>query len=223
MVLQIIFIFWIVLILTADFNMKKIGRLHVITDVVLQDRFSHSALAQMAVAGGADTIQFRQKEGSTRALVETAIAMKHACGNVPLIVNDRVDVAIAAEADGVHLGQDDFPIEKARVLLGEDAVIGGTAKTLSQAHQCVAEGVDYIGFGPIYATGSKADAGLVKGPEGLREMVNGISVPIIAIGGIGIENAGEVMRAGAHGIAVISAVCCQPDPTEATQRLVDQL
>ena len=113
--------------------MKKIGRLHVITDVVLQDRFSHSALAQMAVAGGADTVQFRQKEGSTRGLIETAIAVKHACGNVPLIVNDRVDVAIAAEADGVHLGQDDFPIAKARDLLGEDAVIGGTAKTLSQA------------------------------------------------------------------------------------------
>ena len=203
--------------------MKKIGRLHVITDVVLQDRFSHLALVQMAVAGGADTIQFRQKEGSTRALIETAIAMKNACGDVPLIVNDRVDVAIAAEADGVHLGQDDFPIEKARDLLGEDAVIGGTAKTLSQARQCVFGGADYIGFGPIYATGSKVNAGIVKGLEGLREMVNGVRMPIIAIGGIGIENAGEVMRAGARGIAVISSVCCQPDPTEATQRLVDQL
>ncbi len=203
--------------------MKRIGRLHVITDVVLQDRFSHSALAQMAVAGGADAIQFRQKEGSTRALIETAIAVKNACGDVPLIVNDRVDVAIAAEADGVHLGQDDFPIEKARDLLGEDAVIGGTAKTLVQARQCVADGADYIGFGPIYATGSKADAGMVKGLEGLREMASGIHIPIIAIGGIGIENVGEVMRAGAHGIAVISAVCCQPDPTGATQKLVDQI
>ncbi len=203
--------------------MKKIGRLHVITDVVLQDRFSHSALAQMAVAGGADAIQFRQKEGSTRALIETAIAVKNACGDVPLIVNDRVDVAIAAEADGVHLGQDDFPIAKARDLLGEDAVIGGTAKTLSQAQQCFADGADYIGFGPIYATGSKADAGMVRGLEDLREMVSGVSVPIIAIGGIGVENAGEVMRAGAHGIAVISAVCCQPDPIEATQKLMDQI
>lgn len=203
--------------------MKKIGKLHVITDVVLQDRFSHSALAQMAVAGGADAIQFRQKEGSTRALIETAIAVKNACGDVPLIVNDRVDVAIAAEADGVHLGQDDFPIEKARVLLGEDAVIGGTAKTLVQARQCVADGADYIGFGPIYTTGSKADAGMVRGLGDLREMVSGIHIPIIAIGGIGIENADEVMRAGAHGVAVISAVCCQPDPTGATQRLMDQL
>ena len=203
--------------------MKKIGKLHVITDVVLQDRFSHVALAQMAVAGGADAIQFRQKEGSTRALVETAIAVKNACGDVPLIVNDRVDVAIAAEADGVHLGQDDFPIAKARDLLGEDAVIGGTAKTLLQAQQCFADGADYIGFGPIYATGSKADAGMVRGLEDLREMVSGVNIPIIAIGGIAIENVGEVMRAGAHGIAVISAVCCQPDPIEATQKLMDQI
>ena len=203
--------------------MKKIGKLHVITDVILQDRFSHVALAQMAVAGGADTIQFRQKDGLTRALIETAIAMKNACGDVPLIVNDRVDVAIAAEADGVHLGRDDFPIKKARDLLGEDAVIGGTAKTLAQARRCIEQGADYIGFGPIYATGSKFDAGMVKGLEDLREMVSGVNIPIIAIGGIAIENAGEVMRAGAHGIAVISAVCCQFDPTEATQRLVDQL
>ena len=203
--------------------MKKIGRLHVITDVVLQDRFSHVVLAQMAVAGGADTVQFRQKEGSTRALIETAIAVKNACGDVPLIVNDRVDVAIAAEADGVHLGQDDFPIKQARDLLGEDAVIGGTAKTISQARQCIEQGADYIGFGPIYTTGSKADAGMVKGLEGLREMVSGVHIPIIAIGGIAIENIGEVIRAGAHGIAVISAVCCQPDPSEATRRLMDQI
>ena len=102
-------------------------------------------------------------------------------------------------------------------------MIGGTAKTLAQARQCIEQGADYIGFGPIYTTGSKADAGMVKGLEGLREMVNGVRMPIIAIGGIAIENVGEVMRAGAHGIAVISAVCCQPDPTEATQRLMDQI
>lgn len=203
--------------------MKKIGKLHVITDTVLQDRFSHSALARLAVAGGADAIQFRQKAGSTRELIAAAIAAKQACGDVPFIVNDRVDVAIAAGADGVHLGQEDFPIERARALLGESAIIGGTAKTLSQAYPCVAQGADYIGFGPIYATDSKADAGSAKGLEGLREMVDGIDIPIVAIGGIGRENVGEVMNAGAHGIAVISAVCCQPDPAAATRRLLNQI
>ncbi len=203
--------------------MKKIGKLHVITDIVCQDRFSHEALARMAVAGGADAIQFRQKAGSTRELIQAAIAVKQVCGDVPLIANDRVDVAMAAGADGVHLGQEDFPIERARDLLGESAIIGGTAKTLSQARQCVARGADYIGFGPIYATGSKANAGTVKGLAGLREMVDGIDIPIVAIGGIGLENVGEVMETGAHGIAVISAVCCQPDPAEATRRLLNQI
>jgi thiamine-phosphate pyrophosphorylase len=202
--------------------MKKIGVLHVITDIVFQDRFSHVELAQMAVTGGADTIQFRQKEGSTRELIETAIAMKEVCVNagVPLIVNDRIDVAIAAEADGVHLGQNDFPIAKARGLLGDFCIIGGTAKTLDQAQQCISEGADYVGFGPIYATGSKADAGVAKGTDGLRDFVNALDIPIIAIGGIGLEMVGEVMGVGAYGIAVISAVCSQDDPTEATRALV---
>lgn len=199
--------------------MKKIGKLHVITDIVCQDRFSHEALARLAVAGGADAIQFRQKAGATRELIQTAIAVKQACGDVPFIVNDRVDVAIAAGADGVHLGQEDFPIDRARALLGENALIGGTAKTRSQARQCMAQGADYIGFGPIYTTDSKADAGSAKGLDALRELVDGIDIPIVAIGGIGLENVGDVMDTGAHGIAVISAVCCQPDPAEATRKL----
>jgi len=200
--------------------MKKIGKLHVLTDTVFQGRFSHVELAQMAVAGGADTVQFRQKEGSTRELIELAIAMKEVCAGVPLVVNDRVDVALAAEADGVHLGQNDFPIAKARELLGNDCIIGGTAKTLEQAQQCIANGADYLGYGPIYATGSKTDAGVVKGVNGLHDFVNAVDIPIIAIGGIELETADDVMRAGAYGIAVISAVCSQDDPTEATRALV---
>lgn len=203
--------------------MKKIGKLHVLTDTVFQDRFSHVELAQMAVAGGADTVQFRQKEGATRELIEIAVAMKKVCADVPLIVNDRVDVAIAAGADGVHLGQNDFPIAKARALLGDGYIIGGTAKTLEQAQQCITEGADYVGFGPIYATGSKADAGLVKGTDELRKMVAALDVPLIAIGGIALENVEAVMQAGAYGFAVISAVCGQPDPTEATRALVARM
>lgn len=200
--------------------MKNVGGLHVITDEVFQDRFSHVELAQLAVSGGASAIQFRQKEGSTRSLIDTATAMKSVCADVQLIVNDRVDVAIAANADGVHLGQEDFPIAKARALLGDQAIIGGTAKTLEQVQQCIDEGADYIGFGPIYTTGSKADAGLVKGIDGLREFVDAVDIPIIAIGGIGLENAREVMATGARGIAVISAVCSQDNPEIATQELV---
>lgn len=205
--------------------MKPIGRLHVLTDTVLQDRYSHSDLAGMAIAGGADTIQFRQKTGSTREMIEVARQMKEIClaAGVAFIVNDRIDVAIASDADGVHLGQDDFPIPLARDLLGVDRIIGGSASNMQEAQICASEGADYIGFGPVYPTTSKDDAGPVQGVEILNQIVSEISLPVIAIGGLISENTPEVMRAGAHGIAVISSVCCQEDPEEATRRLYNSL
>jgi len=201
--------------------MKQIGRLHILTDTVLQSRFSHLELVRMAIKGGADTIQFRQKVGATREMIEIVRQLKQLCldSGVTLIVNDRVDIAIAAEADAVHLGQDDFPIPLARKLLGESRIIGGSAATLEEAQKCLVEGADYIGFGPVYATASKADADPVTGIKLLKQAVEIISLPIIAIGGISVENAPEVMRAGAQGIAVISAVCCQEDPEQATRAL----
>jgi thiamine-phosphate pyrophosphorylase len=205
--------------------MKQIGRLHVLTDTVLQSRFSHMELARLAIKGGADTIQFRQKVGSTREMIEIVRQIKQLCvdSGVTLIVNDRIDVAIAAEADGVHLGQDDFPIPLARKLLGESRIIGGSAASLEQAQKCLAEGADYIGFGPVYPTTSKADADPVTGIKLLKQTVEAIHLPIIAIGGISVENAPEVIRAGARGIAVISAVCCQEDPEQATHALYNAL
>jgi thiamine-phosphate pyrophosphorylase len=205
--------------------MKQVGRLHVLTDTALQSRFSHAALTRLAIAGGADTIQFRQKDGSTRELIQVAREMGALCreAGVLFIVNDRIDVAIAARADGVHLGQDDFPIPLARDLLGEAAVIGGSAVTLEEAKKCLSEGADYVGFGPVYPTTSKDDAGPVTGLALLKEVVKNIPVPIIAIGGVVAENTPEVLKVGARGIAVISAVCCQPDPEKATRELHDAL
>lgn len=201
--------------------MKKIGRLHVITDTALQTRFSHLELARMAIAGGADTIQFRQKEGSTRKLIEIAQQLKQICTGmgVTFIVNDRLDVAIASDSDGVHLGQDDFPIPLARELLGESRIIGGSAVTLNEARKCLDEGADYVGFGPVYPTTSKADAGPVAGINLMKEVIDKVPLPLIAIGGVNKDNTPEVIRAGAHGIAVISAVCCQQDPEQATREL----
>ena len=115
--------------------MKQIGKLHILTDIVLQNRFSHIELAKLAIRGGADTIQFRQKSGSTREMIQVVRDVKQVCAEsgVTFIVNDRVDVAIASEADGVHLGQDDFPIPLARELLGKGCIIGGSAATLEEA------------------------------------------------------------------------------------------
>lgn len=201
--------------------MKPIGKLHVLTDTVLQTRFSHVELTRLAIKGGADTIQFRQKSGSTREMIEVAKQMKQLCAEngVTFIVNDRVDVAIAAEVDAVHLGQDDFTIPLARKLLGEDVIIGGSASTIEEARDCLSEGADYVGFGPVYPTSSKDDAGPVSGVSILKGVVEAIPLPIIAIGGVMAANTAEVMQAGAHGIAVISAVCCQEDPEQATKDL----
>jgi len=201
--------------------MKRIGKLHLLTDTVLQSRFSHVDLTRLAIAGGADTIQLRQKTGTTREMIEVAREMKRVCAaaGVSFIVNDRVDVAIAAEADGVHLGQDDFPIQLARTLLGKDRVIGGSAGTLEEALKCQSEGADYVGCGPVFPTTSKHDAGPASGLSFLKQVLARVSLPVIGIGGITAENAPEVMASGIHGIAVISAVCCQLDPEGAARTL----
>ncbi|MFO7986945.1 MAG: thiamine phosphate synthase [Desulfatiglandaceae bacterium] len=204
---------------------KKIGKLHVLTDTVLQIRFSHVQLTEMAIHGGADTIQFRQKTGSSREMIDLARKMRALCADrgAAFIVNDRVDIALACNAHGVHLGQDDFPIPLARKLLGADRIIGGSASTLEEARECVSDGADYVGFGPVYPTSSKDDAGPVRGIEILEQLAAQIPVPVIAIGGIDAGNTPEIMRAGAHGIAVISAVCCKQDPEAAARTLREAL
>jgi thiamine-phosphate pyrophosphorylase len=202
-------------------TVKKIGRFHVLTDTDLQNCFSHVALAELAIAGGADTIQFRQKTGETIQMIRIAEQIQALCkrAGVSFIINDRVDVAIASHADGVHLGQGDFPIPLARKLLGEGAIIGGSAGNAEEARKCFSEGADYIGFGPVYSTFSKVDAGPASGLDLLRQVVEKIPLPIIAIGGINKDNALLVRETGAYGIAVISAVCCERDRGEATRCL----
>ncbi len=205
--------------------MKKIGVLHVITDTTLQSRFTHAELAELAIQGGADTVQFRQKQGTTRELVTTAEAMQKVCEahKVPLIVNDRADIALAVGAAGAHFGQDDMQVSIGRRILPTGAIIGASARTEEKILEAITEGADYIGFGPIYGTTSKPDAELAKGLERLRRMCDIAACPVIAIGGIGVETAGDVIQAGAHGIAVISAVCAHPEPDVATQNLLNEI
>lgn len=201
--------------------MKNIGRLHVLTDTLLQQRFSHVDLAGFAAAGGADAVQYRQKQGSTRDLIENAEKMRAACRNAGavFIVNDRIDVALASKADGVHLGQDDFPISLARELLGPEKIIGGSASSIEEALVCAKDGADYIGFGPVFYTSSKDDAGPAAGLENLRLLCSSVEIPVIAIGGISHDNISDVMASGAYGVAVISSVCCQAEPEKAARRL----
>ena len=205
--------------------MNKIGRLHVITDTTIQSRLTHPELAEMAIEGGADTIQFRQKDGSARELIESAQAVQSVCAErgVALIVNDRADIALAVGAAGAHFGQDDLPIAVGRRILPTEMIIGASARTEEKILEAISAGADYIGFGPIYQTASKPDAELPKGLDALRRMCEIARCPVIAIGGITTETTYEVIRAGAHGIAVISAVCAQPDPAAATRQLWSEI
>jgi thiamine-phosphate pyrophosphorylase len=198
----------------------SLGRLHVITDATLQERFSHVELARLAAAGGADTVQFREKgPWSTRALVETAIALRRALDGTPvgLVVDDRVDVALAAGVRAVHLGRDDLDVATARRMLGVDGLIGGTANSLAEARRVAATDVDYLGVGPVFGTRSKANPARTLGLDGFRAIVQAVSKPVVAIGSVTAERVATLLDAGAHGVAVISAVVCQPDPAAAVR------
>ena len=201
--------------------MKKIGKLCVITDTAVQKKYSHFELAKMAVKGGADIIQLRDKFLPTNELIEEAVKISAYCKkhNVLFLVNDRVDIAMICDADGVHLGKEDIPVREARKLLGRKKIIGGTAHSLKEAKQRKKEGADYIGYGHIYATGSKFKPKKPKGTRELSIIVKKIKTPILAIGGIGIEKIPELKQTGVHGVAVIGSVVKNKNPQKAVKEL----
>ena len=200
---------------------KPIGKFHVITDTVVQDRYGHADLARLAIAGGADTIQLRDKRLSEDDQIVAARETLTVCrsAGVPLIVNDRLNVASESKADGIHLGRLDTPIEAARRELGPEAIIGGTAESLEEAVSVAAQGADYVGFGHIFPTGTKQKEGPPVGTKMLAEVCAAVDIPVIAIGGITAGNAGAVVEAGAWGIAVIGAVCGAGDPEAAARAI----
>jgi thiamine-phosphate pyrophosphorylase len=201
--------------------MKKIGKLCVITDTVIQKKYSHFEAAKLAIKGGADIIQLRDKTMSTAEMITTpkqiaALCKKH---GVTFLVNDRVDIAMLSGADGVHLGIEDIPIKEARKLLGKNKIIGGTAHSLKEALKAQKEGADYIGFGHIFTTGSKHKPDKPKGTKMLAQIVKKIKTPILAIGGIDQSNINEVMKTGVHGAAIIGGIYKSPDPVKTTKEI----
>jgi thiamine-phosphate pyrophosphorylase len=185
----------------------------VITDVVLARGRDHVAIAEAALAGGADMIQLRDKTGNLRDLLPQARAIQALCRarGAVFIVNDRVDLALAADADGAHVGQEDLPADSARRLLGAGRILGVSTHTLRQAEEARTHGADYIGFGPMFATGTKETGFPPQGPAALREIHRNVALPILAIGGITLENVSAVIEAGATAPAVISAVVAASD------------
>ena len=199
--------------------MKQIPRFQVITDEVLQTRYTHAQLARLAVEGGADAVQYREKRPlTTRAILAVAAEMRAACGETLLIVDDRVDVACSVGAVAVHLGRDDLDVRTARAMLGADAIIGGTANSYEEARTVWQSGVDYLGVGPIYGTTSKANPAPVMGLDVLARICADSPLPIVAIGSITAARIPEVLAAGAHGVAVLSEVLLADDPAAAARR-----
>jgi len=191
-----------------------VPRLHVITDETIQNRYSHSELALLACRGGADAVQYREKRTqSTRAMLATARGMIDVCTpECTLVVDDRADVALGAGARAIHLGAQDLDIATARMILGADALIGGTANSLNEARNVWQTDVDYLGVGPIYGTQSKANPAPDMGLDQLSQICAQCPKPVIAIGSITQSRINEVIGAGAHGVAILSAIVADSDP-----------
>ena len=205
-----------------------IGRLHVLTDFHFQQRWTHADLARLGAAGGADVIQFRQKSGTPRDRLANLEPTAQACrdAGITCLVDDHLDLALAADADGVHLGALDLPPGRARAVaqsLGRPFIVGATATTAHAARVAEAEGADYIGFGPVFPTSSKANPASVKGLRGLERTCATVSIPVIAIAGITPDRVAPCLDAGAWGVAVMTAVSTAADPGDATRAFRDAI
>ena len=195
--------------------------LYVLTDRGLSRGRSNEEVVEQAIAGGADAIQLRDKESTSRQLLQEALKLRDiTCKKgVLLIINDRVDIALASDADGVHLGQDDLPIQWGRKLLGNDKIIGITTHNLEESIQAEKDGADYIGVSSVFPTTTKSDADPLSGLEVLTDIKRNVSIPVVAIGGIKEENVAQVGEAGADCIAVISAIVSTVNIKEAAKSL----
>ena len=196
---------------------RKQLKLYLVTDRELSRGRELEWIVAEAVKGGATMVQLREKDVTTREFIELARRLKPILkeAGVPLIINDRVDVALAVDADGVHIGQSDMPYGIARRLLGPDKIIGLSVENMDEVHEANSLDVDYIGVSPVYATATKTDTAPPFGLDGLREAVRISRHPAVAIGGMNANTAPDVLKTGVDGIAVVSAICSAPDPKAA--------
>jgi len=197
-------------------------RLNVLTDLTLAAPRVLVDVVEAALQGGAPTIQFREKHAGLGVQLPLAREIQARCKahGALFIVNDRLDLALAIEADGVHLGADDLPVAEARRLSPEGFIIGWSAADALDARRAVSDGADYLGAGTVWPTGSKADAGDAIGVDGVRKIAEAVQVPVVAIGGIDPTRTHLLAQTGAAGIAVISAVMAASDPEAATRTLL---
>ncbi|MFA0733207.1 MAG: hypothetical protein LKKZDAJK_002793 [Candidatus Fervidibacter sp.] len=204
--------------------MRHIAGLYVITDRFVNPHRSHIDLAKAAIEGGAAVVQLRDKAATTRQLWEWAQAIRAMTWrtNTLFIVNDRVDIALAVDADGVHVGDEDLPVPVARRLLGTGKIIGRSVANEQEALQALSEGADYVSIGSVFQTSTKPDAGEPVGLEMVRRVRQVLppDFPLVAIGGITLQNAPLVWEAGADAVAVISAIANSEKPLETVQQFL---
>ena len=195
--------------------------LYLVTDPVICARHGLVETVRAAVAGGATMVQLRDKEAPDDAFIAAgrALRMALAGSGVPLIVNDRLDAVEAIGADGLHIGQSDVSPQAARARLGSAAVLGLSIETYAQTAQIDPGVIDYVGAGPVFGTSTKSDHATPIGFDGLRAIAAASTVPVVAIGGLAAAHAAEVLRAGAMGLAVVSAICGAEDPEEAARAI----
>jgi len=205
-------------------KIKRLFGLYVIIDTQALRGRSHIEVAGQAIRGGAKVIQLRDKVHSKRELLTIAQELRNLCAeqDVLFIMNDYLDVALAVDADGLHVGQDDLPVKEARRLLPIDRILGCSARTVDKAAIAQSEGADYIAVGAMYPTSSKETAEVV-GLERLKQIRQAVTLPLVAIGGINASNVSEVLTAGADSVAVISAVLGAEDAEGATRRIVNMI
>lgn len=196
-------------------------RLYLVTDQALTRGRPLADVVAAAVQGGVTCVQLREKQLGTREFLAQALILKALLTpqGIPLVINDRIDIALACGADGVHLGQNDLPVDEARKLLPPGVFIGWSVESLDDVQQSAALPVDYLGVSPIFSTPTKTDTKDPWGLEGLAVVRAATALPLVAIGGIHAGNAREVLRAGADGLAVVSALCAADDPRAAAATL----
>ncbi|XDD53556.1 thiamine phosphate synthase [Leptospira sp. WS4.C2] len=204
---------------------NKIHGVYLVTDRPLCLFHSLDEVVRLSALGGVNLVQLREKESDSRQFLELAKRLKEILKpySIPLLINDRLDICLAAKADGVHLGQSDLPWREARRILGKDAIIGLSLETKDDYHSLIETdpkpSLDYLAVSPIFDTDTKTDTKQAWGLEGLRWLRSKTAIPIVAIGGIKESNAKAVKEAGADSIAVVSAICSAKDPKLATEML----
>lgn len=201
--------------------MKKFDlSLYLVTDPDAGKERTVQEVVEKAISGGVTMVQMREKEGDTGQLLEKAKKLKEILeeNGIPFIIDDRIDIMLAVDADGVHVGQSDMPCAVARKLIGEDKILGVSVHTVEEAMKAEKEGADYLGVGAIFSTKTKKDADAVS-LETLKKIVESASIPIVAIGGIHAKNAMRLQGSGIHGIAVVSAIMKAEDPMENAKAL----